>query len=91
MPQEQSNKIKIKASQIILFVLSIIAIYVFAPQLIDFKTTVTLLWNSNWLWLAAAVILMAFCFLAAAYVQFAAGYYIGSVRIFCSYSWQDRC
>lgn len=79
MSEDKPYKIKIKASQIILFVISIIAVYYLAPQLIDFKTTITLLWSSSWFWLGVGVVAMAASFIFAAYVQFVSGYYIGKI------------
>jgi uncharacterized membrane protein YbhN (UPF0104 family) len=79
MQDNQSYKIRIKPSQIILFLLAIIAIYYMAPQLIDFKNTINLLWHSSWIWLAIAVVAMALTFIISAYIQFAAGDSIGKI------------
>jgi uncharacterized membrane protein YbhN (UPF0104 family) len=79
MSDNQPYKIKIKPTQVVLFLLAIVAIYYLAPQLIDFKNTISLLWHSSWIWLAVAVLAMALTFIISAYIQFAAGDSIGKI------------
>jgi uncharacterized membrane protein YbhN (UPF0104 family) len=79
MQDNQPYKIKIKPAQVVLFLLAIVAIYYMAPQLIDFKNTINLLWHSSWIWLAVAIVATGLTFILSAIIQYMAGDSIGKI------------